>query len=102
MLTRIVKLTFEKDRIPNFMKIFEKHRNHILDFEGFISLELYQDSGDSQVFFTHSKWEDESSLENYRRSDYFRNVWSQTKLLFAAKPEAWSLKKVHPALSRHT
>ncbi len=37
--------------------------------------------------------EDEESLDNYRNSVFFKNVWNNTKLYFYGKPEAWSLNK---------
>ncbi|MEO9892380.1 antibiotic biosynthesis monooxygenase [Aurantibacter sp.] len=95
MLVRIVKLTFEEHHINDFLKIFEPHRTQIKSFDGFLFLELYQNKENPQIFFTHSHWEDESALNNYRNSDYFRTIWTKTKKLFAAKPEAWSLEKVN-------
>lgn len=94
MLVRIVKLTFKKENIPDFLQIFKRHRESIKVFEGFSSLDLYQEKLNPEVFFTYSHWEDEAALENYRDSEYFRDIWSRTKLLFADKPEAWSLEKV--------
>jgi len=46
------------------------------------------------VFFTYSYWKTEEDLENFRKSDLFKNVWSKTKPFFNAKPEAWSVDKV--------
>lgn len=93
MLTRIVKLTFKTENITDFIRIFEETKQFIRDFEGCISLELFQDLGNPNIFFTYSKWESEDYLELYRNSDFFKNVWGKTKLLFSAKPEAWSVQK---------
>ncbi|MRH99230.1 antibiotic biosynthesis monooxygenase [Kriegella sp. EG-1] len=94
MLIRIVKLNFKENYINDFLEIFEPHREHIKTFDGFIFLELYQDTENDQIFFTHSHWKDEIALNNYRNSDYFKTIWSKTKVLFADKPEAWSLAKI--------
>jgi len=94
MLVRIVKLTFQEDKIDEFLKIFEEHRDTIKGFNGFSYIELYQEKTNLQVFFTYSHWEDETALANYRNSDYFRLIWSRIKVSFADKPEAWSLEKV--------
>lgn len=93
MLVRIVKLTFEEEKIDDFLQIFEPHREGIKKFDGFLSLELFQEKTKKATFFTYSHWKDEAALENYRKSVYFRDIWSRTKLLFADKPEAWSLEK---------
>jgi len=93
MLVRIVKLNFKKESITEFLQIFEGHRESIKSFNGFLSLELYREKLSSEVFFTYSHWEDEAALQNYRESEYFRDIWSKTKKLFSDKPEAWSLEK---------
>ncbi len=42
--------------------------------------------------FTYSYWESEAHLNTYRHSDLFRETWAKTKVLFADKPEAWSIE----------
>lgn len=93
MLIRIVKLTFKPENIPSFKRIFEASKSSILDFEGCNLVEGYQDLKNPCVFFTYSFWDSESDLENYRASDFFKGVWSNTKKLFSEKPEAWSLRQ---------
>ncbi|WP_026810597.1 putative quinol monooxygenase [Arenibacter latericius] len=93
MLVRIVKLTFELENIPEFKSIFKKHQKAMQNVEGCTFLELLQDVNDERIFFTHSYWNSNADLENYRKSEYFGEVWKATKLLFADKPEAWSLQK---------
>jgi heme-degrading monooxygenase HmoA len=69
-------------------------KTRIRNAEGNRLLELYQDKNDPRIFFTYSYWETEEDLENYRRSELFYDVWTFTKKLFNAKPEAWSVDKV--------
>ena len=94
MLVRIVKLTFKKENIASFEQIFDQSKQYIRDFEGCTFLELYQDKENPTIFFTYSYWENQTALEDYRKSELFKGVWGETKILFAAKPEAWSLKKI--------
>lgn len=96
MLIRIVKLTFKPENIPSFEQIFDESKNRILAFEGCNSVDLYRDIDDPNIFFTYSLWEKEGDLENYRNSDFFREVWAHTKKLFSEKAEAWSVNKVQP------
>ncbi|TKD66279.1 putative quinol monooxygenase [Flavobacterium sp. ASW18X] len=93
MLVRIVKLTFKEEHIPQFEAIFEATKDKIRNFEGCNFLELYQDVNSPQIFFTYSYWENEAALNTYRASDFFTGVWSKTKVLFADKPQAWSVTK---------
>lgn len=94
MFTRIVKMSFKPSKIELFLENFNINKNNIRNFEGCRLLELYQDKNDSSTFFTHSHWESEIHLENYRNSDLFKGVWSKTKILFNKKPEAWSLDTI--------
>ena len=91
MLTRIVCLRFKRENIPSFERIFENSRDQIRAFPGCNHLELLREPGNEGVFFTYSKWDSESALEKYRKSEFFREVWSETKILFAAPAKAWSL-----------
>lgn len=95
MIVRIVKLTFKKENIASFEQIFEETKDRIRTTEGCSLLELYRDVTDPAVFFTYSYWESEQHLEAYRASDFFKNVWGKTKILFDQKPEAWSVQKIH-------
>ena len=93
MIIRIVKMSFKEDEIQNFLKIFELQKKHIASFEGCSHVSLLNDTNEKNVFFTYSYWEDEAALERYRNSDFFNNIWSEVKLKFNKKPEAWSLEK---------
>ncbi|WP_084426839.1 antibiotic biosynthesis monooxygenase [Aequorivita capsosiphonis] len=94
MFTRIVKMEFEKENIPVFLANFEVIKEKIRNFPGCSFLELYQDKSDKAIFFTYSRWNAESDLENYRNSDLFKKVWSETKPLFRARAAAWSVDTV--------
>ena len=94
MIVRIVKMSFGGSYIEEFLSIFNQNKELIRHFKGCEFLELYRDKQHNNVFFTYSYWETEEDLENYRQSILFKNVWSKTKPLFNAKPEAWSVDKV--------
>ena len=94
MFVRIVKMSFEPKHIDEFLKNFELNKTKIRKFEGCQFLELYRDKNNTNVFFTYSYWNSEADLESYRHSELFKNVWSKTKPLFNAKPEAWSVDKL--------
>ncbi|GAA4231512.1 antibiotic biosynthesis monooxygenase [Postechiella marina] len=94
MLVRIVKLSFFEKHIDEFLDNFELNKLKIRHFEGCQFLELYRDKNNTNVFFTYSYWNSEVDLNNYRNSDLFKGIWSKTKVLFNAKPEAWSVNKL--------
>lgn len=98
MIKRIVKLTFQQEKINDFLEVFEQSKNKIRAVEGCLHLELLQSIDEENVFFTYSYWKNSKALENYRYSPLFKETWSQTKILFAKKAMAWSVKtKSKPA-----
>lgn len=94
MIIRVVKMTFREEAIPEFMEIFNNSKARIRAFEGCEYLELLKDQNAPHILFTYSYWRDQASLEQYRQSDLFKGTWADTKKLFAAKPQAWSLTTI--------
>ena len=94
MFVRIVKMSFEPTKVDAFLTMFNTKKEHIRNFEGCEFLELYRDKQHDNIFFTYSYWDKEQSLHNYRHSDLFISVWTETKQFFNAKPEAWSVDKL--------
>lgn len=92
-MLRIVKLTFKKDKVEDFLQSFEETKDRIRAFPGCQGMVLLRDKKEENIFFTYSEWGEENDLENYRNSDLFRGVWSTVKPLFAEKAQAWSVEK---------
>ena len=93
MIIRIVKMTFQPEKTTEFQMIFEESKQLIRNMNGCSHLELLNDINEPNIFFTYSYWDSETDLNNYRNSDVFANVWAKTKILFSAKPEAWSVQQ---------
>ena len=94
MLIRIVRMEFKEELVPAFLENFHANKEHIRNFPGCLHLELWQDENQKNIFVTYSHWKSEESLNQYRDSELFKGVWSFTKTLFAAKPMAFSSKKI--------
>ncbi|MEP0710316.1 antibiotic biosynthesis monooxygenase family protein [Algoriphagus sp.] len=94
MLIRIVRMTFRPEGIEDFLQNFHAHKQSIRNFPGCSHLELWQDENDPSIFLTHSHWESEAHLNQYRDSELFKKVWLFTKTLFSDKPIAFSSKKI--------
>ena len=90
MIHRIVKMEFDPEKIEEFLSNFEQNKKKIREFGGCYKLELLRDHDNTNIFFAYSYWVDELSLERYRNSELFKDVWAKTKVLFNAKPMAWS------------
>ena len=91
MITRIVKMTFRPEACNDFIEVFNQSKNLIRGFEGCQYLELLREKPDGNIFFTYSKWAGEEYLEKYRHSQLFADTWARTKVLFADKPQAWTV-----------
>lgn len=94
MIKRIVKMSFKPENVAVFKTIFEMNWQKISVAEGCLHVELLQDINNPSVFFTYSLWQNEDFLNKYRKSNLFNEVWASTKVLFDAKPEAWSLNQL--------
>ena len=92
MIKRIVKLTFQKDKTEKFISVFNANKQKIRSFPGCNYLEVWRSKKEPNVFFTYSFWENETALNNYRHSDVFKKTWANTKVLFADRPEAWTVE----------
>jgi heme-degrading monooxygenase HmoA len=93
-IKRIVKMNFRDDAREEFIEIFNHTKSLIRDFPGCNHVELLMLSNSPSTMFTLSYWEDESYLEEYRKSDLFKTTWAKTKILFAEKAEAWSMVSI--------
>ncbi len=94
MLIRIVRMTFQPDRLDAFQAIFNQSKQHIRAFPGNHHLELLRDPDHPNVRMTYSLWSSADALEAYRQSDLFRTTWAATKALFAERAVAFSGEKL--------
>ncbi|MDQ0106581.1 quinol monooxygenase YgiN [Chitinophaga terrae (ex Kim and Jung 2007)] len=93
MINRIVKMEFQPDKVTEFRELFAQQQTLIRNFPGCLHLELWEHESSGNTWFTFSQWTSEEALENYRQSDLFRQTWAATKVLFNAKPAAWTVNK---------
>ncbi|PBQ31247.1 antibiotic biosynthesis monooxygenase [Sphingobacteriaceae bacterium] len=102
MIKRIVKMSFDPEKIEEFKSIFENNWQYIKGFEGCNHVELLQDKNTPTIFFTFSLWKSEEHLNAYRHSELFEKVWGATKILFNDKPSAWSLNELDFSQASHS
>jgi len=91
MITRIVKLHFQDDKIAEFLTFFETIKHEVNSFPGCHGMKLLRDINTQTVVMTYSHWENEEALNKYRISETFGLVWPIIKPWFTEKPEAWSV-----------
>lgn len=84
---------FTEAGVDEFLSIFNRNKVSIRNFPGCTHLELLKDAEDPNTFSTLSYWDNEESLEKYRKSELFASVWGTVKTLFAERTQAFSLVK---------
>lgn len=90
-IQRIVKMTFKSEFCILFEQYFDQIRNQVGNQPGCYGVKLLKDlSPDSGIYFTYSTWVDQKSLDAYRNTELFGEVWPKVKAWFGDKPEAWS------------
>jgi heme-degrading monooxygenase HmoA len=94
MLVRLVRMTFQLDKLAEFQVIFDQSKAHIRVFPGCEHLELLRDPDAPNVRVTLSHWQSADALDAYRHSELFRTTWAATKVLFVEKPIAFSVVRV--------
>lgn len=92
MITRIVKLTFQEERIADFIAFFDTINTRVSTFENCYGMRLMQEKRKANVVFTYSLWESEEALNKYRDSELFQGVWSTIKPWFGERAEAWTVE----------
>ncbi len=93
MMTRIVRMHFTEAGVDEFLELFNAHKVAIRNFPGCSHLQLLKDSDDALCYTTLSYWDKPESLEKYRKSELFGQVWGRVKTLFSERSQAFSLEK---------
>lgn len=83
-------MTFDPQKLDEFVQVFNASKDQIAAFPGNHGLKLLQDANEKNVYYTYSLWQDDDSLQRYRKSELFKTVWAATRALFIDKPQAWS------------
>lgn len=93
MITRIVKLSFKQAYRAKFESDFPQTKKVVISNDGCHDVILLK-SKEAGIYFTYSTWDSEVHLNKYRNSDTFKKIWSQFKINFDNKAEAWTTKEV--------
>lgn len=94
MITRIVQLSFKENHLNEFLDHFEQVKQHVNTYPGCLGMRLHQSIDNPCLILTYSLWQDQASLENYRKSELFGTIWPVIKRWFDAPPQAWSTTSV--------
>jgi len=95
MITRIVMLNFQPDKVDEFLEIFSQNKQVLAKNDGCIRLEIFKSTNDTDTYVTISNWQSEDHLEMYRQSELFKYIWSKVKPLFNNKAQAWTLNTLN-------
>lgn len=91
MITRLVKMEFSEANAEKFVHYFEQIKPTLVKVNGLQEVQLLRDVSSPNIVFTKSIWNSVQDLNTYRKSEFFGEIWPETKKLFSKRPEAWSL-----------
>lgn len=91
MINRIVRMSFEPQKVEDFLAFFETVKDQIAAYDGCEGLILLRDAQLPNILCTYSYWQSEAHLNKYRYSPLFKDTWIKTKSMFNNKAIAWSL-----------
>ncbi len=94
MITRIVILPVRASEEQDFIKLLTRSFGEVRNSTGCTALTFLRENSPEKNminYVTYSKWNNESDLENYRQSFFFKNVWPAVKQFLGAKPSAYTL-----------
>jgi quinol monooxygenase YgiN len=92
MLTRLVRMYIQPERVEDFVLFYEQIRPQIARQPGCVSVQLLRQADDPSAFATWSIWESSAALDAYRSSEVFRSFWPQVKRWFRQPAEAVSFE----------
>ncbi len=94
MLTRLVRMYFQPDKVDEFLAFYEQLRPKIAQQPGCISVQLLRQTDDPAAFATWSVWESAAALDAYRTSAFFKSFWPQVRTWFRQPAEAVSFERI--------
>ncbi len=94
MVIRLVRMRFRSEEVERFLALYDRAYPVIVKQPGCHSVQLVREVNDPTAFATWSVWNDEASLDAYRRSPFFRSFWQEVKALFRAPAEAVSFEEI--------
>jgi quinol monooxygenase YgiN len=97
VLLRIVRLSLQPEHVASFLILFRQSEGRIRAQPGCQHLELWQDADQPHIYCTYSHWDDAATLDAYRRSPLFGEVWPATKRLLAEPAQAFSVVRAAEA-----
>ena len=83
--------------MPEFLALFEAAAPQIHQMPGCRYLELWQTPPRPHIYCTHSRWDSAATLDAYRRSALFGQVWPATKSCLPRPALAFSAYEAGPA-----
>lgn len=78
--------------VDKFKSMIQSIQDKIKAFDGCYSVNILCDKNQKNRFFSYSTWESEEDLNNYRKSEFFTEIWSDVKKMFIKDAQAWTVE----------
>ena len=87
-ILRVVRMTLVPSEVDSFKSYFSHIQSEIMAMPGCRSVHLCVDKDAPHRLATFSIWDSEMDLNNYRKSEWFGQIWPQTKAKLERPVEA--------------
>jgi quinol monooxygenase YgiN len=94
MIVRWVSLPLRPDSSTAFERLYRASAPRVRQRPGCLAVYLLRHPDDEDTYVTLSLWQDAASLETYRESNVFGEIWPQVKALLRAPASARSYEVV--------
>ncbi len=90
ILVRYVELHIHGNSLDEARRLLRAQAPLVRNCEGCFHLEINECLDDPGIFSTYSYWTNAEVLEQYRKSEVFREFWNRMKPMFLHKAQARS------------
>ncbi|MBE9467115.1 MAG: antibiotic biosynthesis monooxygenase [Bacteroidetes bacterium] len=94
MITRIIKFRIAPANTDVFKQFIALIKKDFSTIKGCKNREILNDKEDKDVYFMYTIWESEFKLNQYRKSELNKTLWTKLNQWSVKEPQAWTVENV--------
>jgi len=94
MITRIIKFKIEPVNADDFKQFIASIKDDFSTIKGCKNMEILNDKEDKDVYFMYTIWDTEFKLNQYRKSEINKTLWSKLQEWSKKEPQAWTVENI--------
>ncbi|MFD1552666.1 antibiotic biosynthesis monooxygenase [Putridiphycobacter roseus] len=97
MKNLIVKFTTKPEGREVFMEALLENRKGAQNEDGFVGMNLFEDTKNPNIIFAYDSWKDDTALEHHKQSVHALNMLKVAETTLACPPDVLLLNDTKPA-----